>query len=71
MNKLIPGARYSEREAKEHWLRARIRGENSSPEDLRRVENTWDRVAEGFRKADPRGTKLASLFWSARKAKGR
>lgn len=66
MNKLVRGALYSTRAAEEQRERARRRVDAVHlPEgvtDVRKSEAAWDRAAEGFRKNDPDGSKLASLF---------
>ena len=61
MNKLIPGAKLSVRSAREQRLRAKIRGEIDDV-DFRRLDNLWDRAADGFRRYDPTGRKFRALF---------
>lgn len=69
MNKLIPGAYFSVRDAREQRLRAQIRdgqsGVISEPYDCVNYSD-WSRVAEAFREYDPDGSKLAELFLKAK-----
>lgn len=66
MNKLVRGALFSTRAAEEQRERARRRVDAVHlPEgvtDVRKTEAVWDRAAEGFRKHDPDGSKLADVF---------
>lgn len=64
MNKLIPGALFSKRDAKEQRIRMAERGLKTTgePDDCRDHVHAWDRAAEGFRKNDPTGRKLAELL---------
>jgi len=70
MNKLIPSALFSVRDAKEQRIRMVKRGEKpvGEPDDCRGHTCDWDRAAEGLRKHDPTGRKLAKLLKSAKKA---
>ena len=70
MNKLIHGARFSPRDAKEQRARMVERGEQpvGEPDDCRDHAKDWDRAAEGLRKYDPSGRKLAELLKSIEKA---
>jgi hypothetical protein len=66
MNRLIPGALFNPRAAKEQRLvqtqqDART-GVYSSPDDLRDDSYDWAKAAEGFRKYDPDLSKLAKLL---------
>ncbi|HWX18705.1 MAG TPA: hypothetical protein VN578_02250 [Candidatus Binatia bacterium] len=71
MNKVISTALFSARDAKEQRIRAKRSVDAiSHPQgtgDIRRVETSWDRAAEGFRKQDPAGTKLAALVRAAKR----
>ena len=60
MNKLIPGAKFSVRSAREQRLRAKIRGEVN--------DGSWDRAVAGFRRHDPTGRKFRALFKSLESA---
>lgn len=70
MNKLIRGARFSPRDAKEQRARMAEHGKQpvGEPDDCRDHTKDWDRAAEGFRKHDPSGRKLAELFKSIKKS---
>ncbi|MFA6273432.1 MAG: hypothetical protein WC673_03015 [Candidatus Paceibacterota bacterium] len=70
MNKLIPSALFSAGDAKEQKIRMVRRGKKpvGEPDDCRDQTHIWDRAAEGFRKHDPTGRKLAELLESAEKA---
>ncbi|OHA17594.1 MAG: hypothetical protein A3H57_04745 [Candidatus Taylorbacteria bacterium RIFCSPLOWO2_02_FULL_43_11] len=62
MNKLIKSSLFNISTAREQRRQARWLGENSSPRDVRRSDNDWGQVAEAFRKHDPDGRKLVTLF---------
>ena len=64
VNKLIREAHFSARSAREQRTRMRLRGEKliGEPSDVRDTTRVWDRAAEGFRKHDPDGRKLAKLL---------
>jgi hypothetical protein len=63
MSKVILTALFSARDA-----RKRVGAAHYSRDvvDVRRVETSWDRAAEGFRKQDPTGAKLAALVRASR-----
>ena len=66
MNKVISAALFTVRDAKEQRLRARRSVDAvrhlEDVADVRRIETSWDRAAEGFRKNDPAGSKLAAII---------
>jgi hypothetical protein len=71
MNKVIAAALFTVRDAREQRIRAR-RSVDAVPHpedvsDVRRIENSWDRAAKGFRAHDPGGTKVGALLRKARR----
>ena len=67
MNKLIPSALFSARDAKEQIIRDAKHSGRFPFHDVRKVDDDWDRVAEGFRKYDPAGRKMADLIHTPKK----
>jgi len=70
MNKLVPSALFSPRDAEEQRIRDLASGRRRAgePGDARDSTNAWDRGAAGFRRNDLAGTKLAALCRGGRKA---
>lgn len=64
MRKLISGAYFNPRDAREQRYRMAIRGEKpvGEPDDLRDYSKAWDRAADGLIRQDPAGTMLRELF---------
>ncbi len=69
MNKIMRTALFSKRDAQEQRIRDRKQGlkRPSEPDDVRVSPNDWNRAAEGFRRHDPTGEKLAKLLMQSRK----
>jgi len=64
MNKLIPGALFSTRAAREQRLREHIHNPNHHNQKSPGTDNAWLRAADGFNQNDPDGTKLNEMFQS-------
>jgi hypothetical protein len=66
MNKLIPGARFSARAAREQRLRAQRQPDAvtfpQGATDVRQSQTIWSRAAEALHREDPDGRKLAELL---------
>ena len=66
MNKLVPGARFSVRDAREQRLRQARRNGHFPNGDVRSTTGAWTRAAEAFEKNDPTGSKVAELLKEAK-----
>lgn len=65
LNKLVPGARYSSRAAREQRYRERVRAYSEGriiDRDCTNYSTIWGRAAEALQKNDPTGSKLAALL---------
>lgn len=70
MNKLIPTALFSSRDAEEQRLREAMQAYDEGHPlhgDCTNYSRCWDNAAEGFRRNDPDGRKLAELLRRSRK----